>query len=435
MSAGSHPTDAVTSPTVLVERTRIVSNLFDRVDDMADAGVSAIVAQIPAYAARDESFRADVHDQLARLTRTGLGALLEKRTVTAADLGTTRRAAARRAQTGLTLVEYIKAFRMGQHALWRSLVSYAGESEVGREAALSMVVPLTRYCDFISTQAANAYLEFQEYLTTESGRESRELMESLLDGTMPERGPQLAMAHAHGLGTEQSTAMVVVTGVVLDTANHRIIGDGDSGGSDTDARHLASAALARIGVSGLRTLSVVQRGDIVAIPALGRTGTVDELCHRLRTMREKLRVDGITLGIGVSTVVTDIAQIPRAYQEARAALELLSDDGGVMALPHLTPFHYLLRRADDTARHLVDPRISTLLADDRGRGGAMADTIRAFAAADMNLREAAEGLYIHHNTAKYRLRRIQELTGRNVRHISDLIELLVAIELQEKAQR
>lgn len=59
----------------------------------------------------------------------------------------------------------------------------------------------------------------------------------------------------------------------------------------------------------------------------------------------------------------------------------------------------------------------------------MAETIRAFAAADMNLREAADTLHIHLNTAKYRLGRIQELTGRNVRSVNDLVELLVAIEL------
>ncbi|MFD2355266.1 helix-turn-helix domain-containing protein [Nonomuraea ferruginea] len=58
-------------------------------------------------------------------------------------------------------------------------------------------------------------------------------------------------------------------------------------------------------------------------------------------------------------------------------------------------------------------------------------TIRAFAAADLNLRTAAERLQIHPNTAQYRLRRIQERTGRSLRHINDLAELLVAIALQD----
>jgi DNA-binding PucR family transcriptional regulator len=47
----------------------------------------------------------------------------------------------------------------------------------------------------------------------------------------------------------------------------------------------------------------------------------------------------------------------------------------------------------------------------------------------MNLRLAAQRLHVHPNTAQYRLRRIEERTGRNPRRVSDLLDLLVAITL------
>ncbi|MBF6212271.1 helix-turn-helix domain-containing protein [Nocardia puris] len=403
------------SETMLAERTRIVGEVFDHAHDMADAGLRAIIAQIPAYADRDEVFLADVHDQLTRLCRTGLAALLDHRKITADDVAYARHAAARRAQAGLTLVDYINAFRLGQHAMWQSLMNYAGASEAGREAALSMVVPLTRYCDLISTQAANAYLEFQQYLSEEAGRDARELVETLLDGAFPERGPQYATAAAHGLGTDEPGTMVVVTGRVLDATD--------------STRHQVSAAIARTGVNGLRTLSVVRGGEIVAIPALGRNGSAEDLCDRLRDTGDRLRAEGVTVALGVSTVAAEAAQLPAAYQEARGALDLLPQAGGVLALPTLTPLRYLMLRADDTARRLVDTRIGAALADDLARGGMLTATVRAFAEADMNLRAAAEHLRVHHNTAKYRVRRIQELTGRDVRRVADLVELLVAIDL------
>jgi DNA-binding PucR family transcriptional regulator len=56
--------------------------------------------------------------------------------------------------------------------------------------------------------------------------------------------------------------------------------------------------------------------------------------------------------------------------------------------------------------------------------------VQAFAQSDLNLRAAAERLHVHPNTAQYRLRRIEDRTGRNPRRISDLIDLLVAIELR-----
>lgn len=420
MSAGSHLLTASISEPVHAERARIVGCAYDHADDIADDVMTKLRAELPGYGTADPGFLADVHDQLARLSRTGLGALLERKRVTPADVTYARQAAARRARSGLPLVDYIAAFRLGQRAIWKSLLAHAGDTEAGREAVLSLAGPLARYTDLISTQATDAYLEFQQYVAAESGRDSQALMDTLLEGTLPAGGPHLSVATAHGIGADRTTPLVVVTAVVLD-------GSAD-GGAET--RQLVSAAAARVGVNGLRTLSVVRGGEIVAIPALGRGGSAEQLCERLRAMREELAAEGIALAVGVSTAVTEVAQIPRAYRQAQAALALLPEDGGVLALPQMTPFRYLLLRADDTTRQLVDPRIGSALADDRARGGSLAETIRAFAAADMNLREAADTLRIHLNTAKYRLGRIQELTGRNVRSVNDLVELLVAIELQ-----
>jgi DNA-binding PucR family transcriptional regulator len=135
--------------------------------------------------------------------------------------------------------------------------------------------------------------------------------------------------------------------------------------------------------------------------------------------------------MGISTVAGGVAELPRAYREARAALECVAGDGGVASLPRVSPFDYLARRADETARRLVDPRVRAFLDDDRARGGVLTATIRAFAAADLNLRVAAESLQVHPNTAQYRLTRIEERTGRNLRCVADLVDLLVAIALDD----
>ena len=102
-----------------------------------------------------------------------------------------------------------------------------------------------------------------------------------------------------------------------------------------------------------------------------------------------------------------------------------------MALPCLSAFQYLTRRPDETVRRLIDPRLSAFLAEDGARGGVLADTIRALADADLSLRVAAQRLHIHPNTAHYRLKRIEQRTGRNPRRIADLIELLAAIALED----
>jgi len=434
--AGGLSTETLTgADPVRAERVRILVRLLDRVEDLAARAVSAMVAEIPAYAAMPPDDLADAHDQVLRHYRTKLAVLLEDRTVTPDDIAFTRRAAMRRARAGVTLADYINAFRVGQQVFWDAVVECAGRSSAGHEAALTLAAPLMRYCDFASTHAANAYMEFQQYAAAEAVRESRDLLETLLAGEAPTRGPQLAAAHAHGLTPGSGDPLLVVTAVLVGpqrAAGDQAVASGPDQGAD--ARHAACAALARTSVNGRRTLSVVRHSEIVAIAALGpgdESAAAEQLCDRLTEVRESLLGEGIVLAMGISTVVHGIEQIPQAYREARAVLELVPEDGGVAALPRITPFQYLAMRADDTARHLVDPRITALLAEDRARGGVLTATIRAFAAADLNLRAAAEMLQIHHNTAQYRLRRIQERTGRNLRHITDLVELLVAIALHD----
>jgi DNA-binding PucR family transcriptional regulator len=91
----------------------------------------------------------------------------------------------------------------------------------------------------------------------------------------------------------------------------------------------------------------------------------------------------------------------------------------------MSPFDYLARSATETARRLVDPDVRELLADER-----VCETIQALADADLRLARAAEILQVHPNTAQYRLRRIEERTGRNPRSVRGLIELLVALNLK-----
>ncbi|GAA3818303.1 hypothetical protein GCM10022226_43560 [Sphaerisporangium flaviroseum] len=417
---------------VRAERVRILSELLNDLDALADTAAGTMRAEIPAYAAQDEVFHADVRDQVAKHYRSKLAVLFEDRTVTLNDFAFTRRAAMRRARAGVALADYINAFHVGRQVLWESVVKRAGGSSAGHEAALSLAGPLMHCCDFASTHAANAYMEFQQYAAAEAVRESRDLLETLLAGNTTMRGRQLAAAQAHGLGPDSRTPLLVLIAILLPgTARPGGESVPTGPGRGADARHAACAAIARTGANGTRTLSVVRQSEIVAIPALGPGADPEEMCDRLQAVRENLLGEGIVLAMGVSTVIAGIAQIPQAYEEARTVLEFLPEEGGVAALPRITPFQYLALKADDTARHLVDPRITALLAEDRACGGVLTATIRAFAAADLNLRACAERLQIHPNTAQYRLRRIRERTGRNLRRINDLVDLLVAIALHD----
>ena len=400
---------------VRAERRRILTTMLERTDALVQSTVEAIRAEIPAYAAQEASFFVDVRDQVRRHYRVKLHLLLEERGVTLQDIAFARGAALRRARAGFALEDYLNAFRVAQQVFWEEVLACAGETPLGHEAALTLTAPLLRYCDFVSTHAGHAYVESQQYVVADADRERRDLLEHLLAGTMPTRGPLLAAARAYGIGAE--TPMMVALAVPVGPQ------------ADADTPHAASATITRAIPQQARILVVVRQAEIVAVPALCHGLDPVELCDHLEAAHDRLRREGTTLAMGISTVANGVAELPRACLEARTALGSVTDGGGLVALPRLSPLDYLVLRADDTARWLVDARLRAFLHDDRARGGVLTATVRAFADANLNLRLAAARLQVHPNTAQYRLRRIQERTGRNPRRVADLLDLLVAIEL------
>jgi hypothetical protein len=405
---------------VRAERRRILSTILEQLDDLVQDTVEAIRGEIPAYAAQEAPFFADVRDQVRRHFRVKLGLLLDEREVTPEDIAFARGGAMRRARAGFALEDYLNAFRVGQQVFWDRVLACAGETPLGHEAALTLTAPLLRYCDFASTHAGHAYVESRQYVVADADRERRDLLEHLLAGAMPGGGPLAAAARAYGLGAE--TPMMVALAVPVGPQ------------ADADAAHAASAMLTRAVPQQARILVVVRQAEIVAVPALCHGMDAAELCDHLEAAHDRLRREGAPLAMGISTVAGGVAELPRACLEARTALESVADGGGVVALPRLSPLDYLLLRADDTVRWLVDPRLRAFLDADRARGGVLVATVRAFAGADLNLRLAAGRLQVHPNTAQYRLRRVQERTGRNPRRVADLLDLLVAIELDAAAR-
>jgi len=406
---------------VLAHYHRILLAIQDQAPELTSQIIAAMVAEVPAYARQDESFRqeaARIVTKAALLTTT---AGLDGRRLTTSDIAASHRElAVRSARTDIPLQAYLKSFRVSQRIYWNAIVAQSDGSPAADKAVLLINTELVRYIHLISTYGAQAFLEFQNQLVADADRQRRDLVENLLAGVMPARRQLVELARAHGV--TPNAGLVVVVALKI----------GDGFGADD--LYMACTALAEAGVAERRTLVAARHDEIVALAVSRSDHESQKLCAAVSEAHDQLVRHGITLAIGVSTIAAGVAELPRGYQEARMALDLVSDKrgkGGITALPLLSPIRYLALRADTTAWQLVDPQVRDLLEDDRVRGGPLVETIRAFADSDLNLRATAQRLQVHHNTAQYRLRRIQERTGRNPRHIADLMELLVAISLRD----
>lgn len=406
---------AVDAEEIRSERVRILTAMRSEVDSIAEKAVARMPAEIPAYARQDALFFSDVRDQVRRHYRVHLDSLLNERPIGPGGMPFVRPAAMRRAKAGFALEDYLCAFRIGQQVFWEALIAHAGDSPVGHEAALSLATPVMRYNDYAATHASRVYVEFQQHRVADADRVRRDLLEHLLAGELPSRRPLLAAAQAHGLTSDRP---ILAASIV-------------PASPDADIPQLAGEAISRIDGPCGRALVVSRQTELVLVAALREVADAGTVCDRLTAAYERLAEDGIPLAIGIGTVAAGVAGLPGTYREARTALADVPAGGGMVALPRLSPFDYLALKADDTARRLVDPRLRAFLTRDLARGGVLVETTRAFAEADLNLRLAAERLRVHPNTALYRLRKVEERTGRNPRRIADLLDLLVAMALVE----
>ena len=156
-----------------------------------------------------------------------------------------------------------------------------------------------------------------------------------------------------------------------------------------------------------------------------------------RAALEKLReihasvADRHPLAVGVSDPCQGPATFATGFEEADhavAAAALVSADPGVVGFDDLGAYKYLLRVAQDgRVRDRRGEALQRLAEYDRRHQAQLLLTLEEYLRRRGNIAAAAQTLYVHPNTLRQRLRRIQDLTGLDV---ADEDWLMIEIELK-----
>src|SRR5581483_11019752 len=131
-----------------------------------------------------------------------------------------------------------------------------------------------------------------------------------------------------------------------------------------------------------------------------------------------------------------VGSLRRAFHEARCALEATMSGNGevpdVASHRHLGAFKLLLSLQDDEAlRTYSDGLLEPIERLEGEYGGELLRSLEAFIENNGNWERAARQLYCHRHTLRYRIRRIEELTGRDMSKATDRIELWLALRARE----
>ena len=131
-----------------------------------------------------------------------------------------------------------------------------------------------------------------------------------------------------------------------------------------------------------------------------------------------------------------VASLRRAFHEARCALEATSvadgDAPDVASHTDVGAFTLLLSLQDDDALRLYSDGLLEPIERTEGEyGGELLRSLEAFIENNGNWERAARQLYCHRHTLRYRIRKIEELTGRDLGRATDRIELWLALRARE----
>jgi purine catabolism regulator len=141
-----------------------------------------------------------------------------------------------------------------------------------------------------------------------------------------------------------------------------------------------------------------------------------------------LELAGRDAYVGLSSrPVAEVGRIPDAIREARLALRA-ARAGERRVVPYGENDAPFLPRTVAEAATIVDRILGPLLAYDREHSSDLVHSLEEFLQANRSWQRTAETLYVHKQTLVYRMKRVEELTGRRLDDTADVAELWFALQ-------
>ncbi len=137
--------------------------------------------------------------------------------------------------------------------------------------------------------------------------------------------------------------------------------------------------------------------------------------------------------IGAGNVHKDFCEFKQALNEAAKALQAvrlgLLDSGSLVSYNQLGLYRLIMEIKNiETLQDLFAETAAPLIDYDHRCNGTLLQTLTAFLK-HMSIKKAAEALYVHRHTMRYRLEQIETLTGYNALDPSDALQLNLGLHI------
>jgi DNA-binding PucR family transcriptional regulator len=404
----------------------IVGRLSDRLEEIARQMVSRYRAEILDYRLADPEFvERDVYGvSLDALRKTIHDLETGCRATSPADFEATRVGAARRVHQEMSLESFLHAARLWGRVLWETVLACTDEKvPEEREAALRIAGPLLEHMDMLSTAAAQGYLDELQNVWSDREVVRRDLLDALIGGEGDsERVGRLARSLRLRLGTRY--IVVIVRG-------------GDRPAEETPEQPLTTRTALRRILEGTRNRLIptagpllvgLRNGEVVALYPYADPAEVDRVRRAALQLADDL--DEHSVCVGISGAHDGLAKLAVSYSEAKEAVDM-TDGGAHRVIAFKDVLIDSLVRSSRHADRILEETLGPVLRYDADKRSELVRTLRAYVDAGFHLTKSAELLGVHPNTVVYRLRRIEELTGRDPHVPDDLLLLFLGLKLAD----
>lgn len=308
----------------------------------------------------------------------------------------------RRAEQGLPLDDVLRSYRIGGRLIWEDLVERA-DPPLDPESFRDLGVWLWASVDKSSAEVATSYRRTEQRLLRADTQRVAALWEGLLSGRAREQS--FAQEASRGLDLPADTPLLLLL-------LHR-----------TTPEDAAAAVNPVAGPLGTTTVWQARAGgDVIALLALPH-----DVDHRplVTALGELPGLDG-----GVSGQCHGLADIDRAFEQARMAAEGITPGAGIHSYDRrLVPA--LLLSSPEIARRLVDQWLGPLRSLPEAEAGELIDTLRAWVDAGGSATHAAAAIPCHRNTVLNRLGRVTQLTGQRLTDAPPPVGLALALTARD----
>lgn len=192
-------------------------------------------------------------------------------------------------------------------------------------------------------------------------------------------------------------------------------GDGETGGHSDLHLRLADRRIPHL---------MVRRAPVL-------TALLPDTSEAIRVFCSEM---GSSVPVGLSDPLGTISRIPDAYREAQWAFQGAAENGKPVARygedADLSPF---LPRSLSEAESAVQRVLGPILAYDATHDSQLTATLKEFLSRNRSWRRTAEALHVHKQSLVYRIRRVEELTGRRLDRTGDVAEFWLAFQAAERS--